>query len=130
MPLVTSRAYTVDLVHAWSSSSMPADDSAGGGTPLWSLDGAPPDYVLTGVRAVLPDRVLDDARVVVRGLIGGRTSAGVRGDVDGGGLLVVPGLVDVHSDALERERAPRPTRRCCRGTSRSPRSRGASSGPA
>lgn len=89
---------------------MPAD-SAGGGTPLWSLDGAPPDYVLTGVRAVLPDRVLDDARVVVRGGLIAEVAPrrGVRGDVDGGGLLVVPGLVDVHSDALERERAPRPT---------------------
>ncbi len=89
---------------------MPAD-SAGGGTPLWSLDGAPPDYVLTGVRAVLPDRVLDDARIVVRGGLIAEVAPrrGVRGDVDGGGLLVVPGLVDVHSDALERERAPRPT---------------------
>lgn len=89
---------------------MPAD-SGSGERPLWSLDGAPPDYVLTGVRAVLPDRVLDDARIVVRGGLIEEVAPrrGVCGDVDGGGLLVVPGLVDVHTDALERERAPRPT---------------------
>jgi alpha-D-ribose 1-methylphosphonate 5-triphosphate diphosphatase len=67
--------------------------------------------VLGGVRAVLPDAVIDDARVVVRdGLIAeaGPAPAGSAADLDGRGLLCVPGLIDVHSDALERERAPRP----------------------
>jgi alpha-D-ribose 1-methylphosphonate 5-triphosphate diphosphatase len=77
----------------------------------------PADYVLAGVRAVLPDAVIDDARVVVRdGVIAevgpSAAGAGLPGrkgaDVDGRGLLCVPGLIDVHSDALERERAPRP----------------------
>jgi alpha-D-ribose 1-methylphosphonate 5-triphosphate diphosphatase len=74
---------------------------------------APPvDYVLGHVRAVLPDRLVDDARIVVRdGLISSVEPhpAGSNSDVDGGGLLCLPGLVDVHSDALERERLPRPT---------------------
>jgi alpha-D-ribose 1-methylphosphonate 5-triphosphate diphosphatase len=78
------------------------------GFPLGSV---PADYVLGGVRAVLPSAVIDDARVVVRdGLIAevGPAPADSAADLDGRGLLCVPGLIDVHSDALERERAPRP----------------------
>ncbi|WP_280385574.1 alpha-D-ribose 1-methylphosphonate 5-triphosphate diphosphatase [Nocardia wallacei] len=79
--------------------------------PAWSLPQSPRDYVLGHVRAVLPDRVLDDARIVVRdGRIAevGPSRAGTVADVDGGGLMCLPGLVDVHSDGLERERLPRP----------------------
>jgi alpha-D-ribose 1-methylphosphonate 5-triphosphate diphosphatase len=77
----------------------------------WPLTQPPADYVLGHVRAVLPDRVLDDARVAVRD---GRIAEvaphppGAAADVDGGGALCLPGLVDVHSDGLERERLPRP----------------------
>jgi alpha-D-ribose 1-methylphosphonate 5-triphosphate diphosphatase len=77
----------------------------------WPAGQAPADYVLGGVRAVLPHAVIDDARVVVRdGLIAeaGPAPASAGADLDGRGLLCVPGLIDVHSDALERERAPRP----------------------
>ena len=77
----------------------------------WTAGRVPADYVLGGVRAVLPGAVVDDARVVVRdGLIAeaGPAPAGSAADLDGRGLLCVPGLIDVHSDALERERAPRP----------------------
>ena len=77
----------------------------------WTLQRAPQNYVIGHVRAVLPDRVLDDARIVVRdGRIAevGPSVPGVRADVDGGGLLCLPGLVDVHSDGLEKERMPRP----------------------
>ncbi|MFI1764212.1 alpha-D-ribose 1-methylphosphonate 5-triphosphate diphosphatase [Streptomyces sp. NPDC020800] len=85
----------------------PAEAPARGWTPA-----APPaDYVLGHVRAVLPDRVLDDALVAVRD---GRIAAvephpaGVEADIDGQGLLCLPGLVDVHSDGLEKELLPRP----------------------
>jgi len=77
----------------------------------WTLGTPPPDYVLGHVRAVLADRIVDDALVAVRG---GTIVAvephrpGVGTDVDGQGLLCVPGLVDVHSDGLEKERLPRP----------------------
>src|ERR1700733_12936108 len=77
----------------------------------WPAGAAPSDYVLGGVRAVLPDAIIDNARVVVRdGLIVevGPGAAGSAADLDGAGLLCVPGLIDVHSDALEKERAPRP----------------------
>jgi alpha-D-ribose 1-methylphosphonate 5-triphosphate diphosphatase len=77
----------------------------------WPAGPVPADYVLGGVRAVLPDAIVDDARIVVRdGVIAevGPAQAGSAADLDGRGLLCVPGLIDVHSDALERERAPRP----------------------
>ncbi|GAB3838732.1 alpha-D-ribose 1-methylphosphonate 5-triphosphate diphosphatase [Kribbella italica] len=71
----------------------------------------PSAYVLGHVRAVLPDRVVDDARIVVeagRIVAVGPHPKGARADLDGGGLLCLPGLVDVHSDALTREFRPRP----------------------
>ncbi|OZM76160.1 alpha-D-ribose 1-methylphosphonate 5-triphosphate diphosphatase [Pseudonocardia sp. MH-G8] len=79
--------------------------------PRWTLAAPPPDYVLGHVTAVLPDRVLDDARVVVRdGRIAevGPHPGGTAADADGGGRFCLAGLVDVHSDGLERERMPRP----------------------
>jgi len=93
-----------------------AEDPApvGGGAhrgPGWPVGRPPADYVLGHVRAVLPDRVLDDALVSVRdGTIAEVTShpAGGGCDVDGVGLLCLPGLVDVHTDGLEREHMPRP----------------------
>jgi alpha-D-ribose 1-methylphosphonate 5-triphosphate diphosphatase len=87
------------------------DVSAGPVTP-WTLGAAPADYVLGHVQAVLPGSVIDDARIVVRS---GRIEAvephpaGSVADVDGAGLMCLPGLIDTHSDALERERAPRPS---------------------
>lgn len=86
--------------------TLPTTDPA-----AWTLHGPPANYVVGHVRAVLPDRILDDARIVVRdGRIAevGPSVPGVRYDVDGGGLLCLPGLVDVHSDGLEKERMPRP----------------------
>ncbi|GHJ36993.1 alpha-D-ribose 1-methylphosphonate 5-triphosphate diphosphatase [Streptomyces sp. TS71-3] len=77
----------------------------------WGLGTPPDDYVLGHVRAVLDDRVVDDALIAVRsGLITAVEPhpAGVEADVDGQGLLCLPGLVDVHSDGLEREKLPRP----------------------
>ncbi|HTU73767.1 MAG TPA: alpha-D-ribose 1-methylphosphonate 5-triphosphate diphosphatase [Trebonia sp.] len=82
------------------------------GTTPWTLGAAPADYVLGHVQAVLPGSVIEDARIVVRS---GRIEAvephpaGSAADVDGAGLMCLPGLIDTHSDALERERAPRPS---------------------
>lgn len=69
--------------------------------------------VLVHGRAVLPDRVIDDARVVVEdGLITevGPMPAGAvpAGAVDLYGALLLPGVVDTHSDGLENEARPRP----------------------
>lgn len=77
----------------------------------WTLGAPPADYVIGHVRAVLPDQVVEDARVVVRdGRIAevGPHPAGRGCGVDGVGLLCLPGIVDVHSDGLEKEVMPRP----------------------
>lgn len=77
----------------------------------WALGAPRGDYTLRHVRAVLPDRIVEDATVVVRGGriidVTKQVGDGVS-DVDGANLLLMPGFVDVHSDALEQERVPRP----------------------
>lgn len=77
----------------------------------WRPGRPPADYVVGHVTAVLPDRVVDDARVVVRQARVadvGPHPPGTGCDVDGHGAALLPGLVDVHSDALAREARPRP----------------------
>ncbi|SIN85841.1 alpha-D-ribose 1-methylphosphonate 5-triphosphate diphosphatase [Agromyces cerinus] len=77
----------------------------------WPLGRPPADYVLGHVRAVLPDRILDDARIVVRAGIIEEVAPhppGGGADLDGGDAMCLPGLVDVHGDALGRELRPRP----------------------
>ncbi|NEE00493.1 alpha-D-ribose 1-methylphosphonate 5-triphosphate diphosphatase [Phytoactinopolyspora halotolerans] len=72
---------------------------------------APGRFVLGHVRAVVGGRIVDDARLVVRdGVIEevGPHPAGRGADVDGAGLLCLPGLVDVHNDRLVRACRPRP----------------------
>ncbi|MFJ3404704.1 alpha-D-ribose 1-methylphosphonate 5-triphosphate diphosphatase [Promicromonospora sp. NPDC090134] len=77
----------------------------------WPLGAIPEEWTLAGVTAVLPDRVVEDARLVVSGgrvVEVGERPPGARADVDGGGALCLPGLVDVHTDVLAHERRPRP----------------------
>ena len=64
-------------------------------------DGTISDIVIGHAAAVLPDRVVDDARVVVRGdriTEVGTHPRGAECDLDARGAFVLPGLVDVHSD--------------------------------
>lgn len=80
--------------------------------PSWSLGIRPREYVITNVRAVLPDRITDSSAVAVRdGIITDVVpeAHGMQGDVDGSGMLLSPGFIDVHSDALEKEHEPRPS---------------------
>jgi alpha-D-ribose 1-methylphosphonate 5-triphosphate diphosphatase len=72
----------------------------------------PHRLIIRNVRAVLPDRVLDDAMLVAEdgviteiGPATGRATAAV----DGRGAFLLPGLVDTHSDGLEKELQPRPS---------------------
>lgn len=70
--------------------------------------------VIRNVRAVLSDRILEDATVVCDGGI--IVSVEERGAatpdaLDGRGAYCLPGLVDTHSDGLEKEVRPRPTSR-------------------
>lgn len=77
----------------------------------WTPSLIPTNYVIGHVVAVLPDRLVDDARVVVReGRIAevGPHRAGASCDLNGRGAALLPGLIDVHSDVLAREVRPRP----------------------
>jgi alpha-D-ribose 1-methylphosphonate 5-triphosphate diphosphatase len=69
------------------------------------------DLAIRNVRAVLPDRVLDDATIVVVDGVIAAVESGVApppGALDGRGAFCLPGLVDTHSDGLEKELHPRP----------------------
>ncbi|MEM6742742.1 MAG: alpha-D-ribose 1-methylphosphonate 5-triphosphate diphosphatase, partial [Pseudomonadota bacterium] len=68
------------------------------------------DLALANARLVLPDRVVPGAVTIEAGVIaelaeGDRVPAGA---VDCGGDLVLPGLVELHTDNLERHIEPRP----------------------
>ena len=67
--------------------------------------------VVRNVRAVLPHRILDDAVLVAEdGVLTEVTSGrGPADAVDGRGAYLLPGLVDTHSDGLEKELQPRPS---------------------
>lgn len=68
------------------------------------------DFAVRNVRAVLPDRVLDDATVVVRDgmIVDIGISSSPSDALDGRGAFCLPGLIDTHSDGLEKELVPRP----------------------
>lgn len=71
----------------------------------------PIDVALTNTVAVLPDRLLDDATIVVRDGVIVEVAAGISpppGAIDCHGSLCMPGAVDTHSDGLEKELRPRP----------------------
>ncbi|GAA3541015.1 alpha-D-ribose 1-methylphosphonate 5-triphosphate diphosphatase [Nonomuraea rosea] len=69
--------------------------------------------VLAHAKAVLPDRVVDDALVVTEGglitHVGPARPGAVPAEaIDLRGALLLPGIVDTHSDGLETELRPRP----------------------
>ena len=67
------------------------------------------ETILTNARLVLPDRVMDGTVVLRGGLVAevlpGRSAA--PGATDLGGDHLIPGVVDVHTDNLERQVMPR-----------------------
>lgn len=67
---------------------------------------------IAGVRAVVDGTLLEDARVTIEDGVIVEIASGTRigaGAVDGRGALLLPGLIDTHTDGLERERQPRQT---------------------
>jgi alpha-D-ribose 1-methylphosphonate 5-triphosphate diphosphatase len=61
--------------------------------------------------AVLPDRLVHEATIVIQdGLITSVTERGPAppGAIDAQGAICIPGVVDTHSDGLEKELRPRP----------------------
>lgn len=67
---------------------------------------------LTGARVVLPNEVLDDAAVLIEdgyiAAINPEASANAR-TIDLRGKTLIPGMIDLHCDALEKEVEPRPS---------------------
>lgn len=66
---------------------------------------------IANVTAVLPYSLVENATVVVEdGIITSIVSGGLVpvGAIDGNGALCIPGIVDSHSDGLEKEIMPRP----------------------
>ncbi|MBI2782550.1 MAG: alpha-D-ribose 1-methylphosphonate 5-triphosphate diphosphatase [Gammaproteobacteria bacterium] len=66
---------------------------------------------LTGARVVLPDAVLEDAAVLIEdGVIAAINPESGRGApaIDLRGKTLIPGMIDLHCDALEKEVEPRP----------------------
>ncbi|MBV2089759.1 MAG: alpha-D-ribose 1-methylphosphonate 5-triphosphate diphosphatase, partial [Candidatus Thiodiazotropha sp. (ex Ctena orbiculata)] len=66
---------------------------------------------LTHARIVLADEVLDDASLLMEeGVITGINplSCGDAMEIDLQGELLMPGMIDLHCDALEKEVEPRP----------------------
>ena len=68
---------------------------------------------ITNVRAVLATRVTEPLTVVIDdGVITDLGEGAVpTSAIDGHGALMLPGLIDTHSDGLEKEIAPRRTAR-------------------
>lgn len=65
---------------------------------------------LSDFRIVTPDRVIDHGALrIENGLIAEIGETPVPGAaIDGGGLLMLPGFIDMHGDMVEREVEPRP----------------------
>jgi alpha-D-ribose 1-methylphosphonate 5-triphosphate diphosphatase len=64
-------------------------------------------WLIEGGSALLGDALRDAPVALVDGRIAGAGPDGAR-RFDAGGLLVMPGLVDIHGDAHERQMQPRP----------------------
>ncbi|WP_113156680.1 alpha-D-ribose 1-methylphosphonate 5-triphosphate diphosphatase [Nitratireductor sp. OM-1] len=65
---------------------------------------------LSDFRIVLADRVIDRGALRIEdGLIAEISETPVSGaDMEGNGLLLLPGMIDMHGDMIEREMEPRP----------------------
>ncbi|KFL29978.1 phosphonate metabolism protein PhnM [Devosia riboflavina] len=65
---------------------------------------------LSNFRIVLADRVIENGAVSIEdGIIAEISETPVaNADVDGRGLLLMPGMIDMHGDMIEREIEPRP----------------------
>lgn len=64
--------------------------------------------VLANAQIVLPDAVVTGAVRLAGGTIAAIEPGRSQGDVDCGGDYLLPGLVDLHTDAIERHYQPRP----------------------
>jgi alpha-D-ribose 1-methylphosphonate 5-triphosphate diphosphatase len=90
---------------------MPNSTTATAGRPAESVRGFVPDLTIVGARALVEGRFeeavlrVEDGRIAEVAGSQGRDSAA---RLDGRGLLLLPGIVDLHGDAFERSLMPRP----------------------
>lgn len=64
---------------------------------------------LNNLRVVLPERILENGAVLIsNGQIAAISEGGVAEGIDGRGLTLLPGIIDMHGDMLEKELQPRP----------------------
>ncbi|MDG1168059.1 MAG: alpha-D-ribose 1-methylphosphonate 5-triphosphate diphosphatase [Sulfitobacter sp.] len=70
----------------------------------------PQDFILANAKLILQDEVITGSVHVVDGLISDIGSGGnvPKGAIDAGGDYLAPGLVELHTDNLERHLSPRP----------------------
>lgn len=70
------------------------------------------DLIIENARVVLPDVILENASIMIEdGIIADIKEGSLRSSkkkFNAQGCLVLPGIVDIHSDALEKEIEPRP----------------------
>src|SRR5262245_31611470 len=81
--------------------------------PTWSAPReepqVSPDFRIEGGRALIGDDVVETTIEVNGGKIGALGEhGGPRLRLDATGLMVLPGIVDIHGDAFERQMEPRP----------------------
>lgn len=71
------------------------------------------NFAIDNCRAVLPDRVLEDASIGVEEgrIVEIRQGRPFDGGIDARGAWLLPGFVDIHSDAIEKAVEPRPNAR-------------------
>jgi alpha-D-ribose 1-methylphosphonate 5-triphosphate diphosphatase len=65
---------------------------------------------LSDVKVILPDRVLAHGSICIDGerIVEVREGPAPHADVDGRGMTIAPGIIDMHGDMIEREIEPRP----------------------
>ncbi len=70
------------------------------------------DFIIENAQLACPDGMVEDGALAVEdGIIAEIRSGGMMGGqkrINAGGMLLFPGFVDIHSDAVEKEIEPRP----------------------
>ncbi len=67
------------------------------------------ETILTNARIVCPDREVNGTLVLEDGLIADILPHNLSDGTDLGGAILIPGVIDIHTDYLEREISPRPS---------------------